>query len=94
MVVWIHGGGYTSGNAVLPSVRDMVVLSNNKIIAVQMQYRLGAFGFLSSAKVKANGAVNAGLLDQQYALEWVQKYIAKFGGDPSKVTIWGESAGE
>lgn len=55
--------------------------------------QLGAFGFLSSAEVKASGVVNAGILDMAFALEWVQKNIASFGGDKTKVTISGESAG-
>lgn len=55
--------------------------------------RLGAFGFLSSAEVDHFGTVNAGLLDQHFALQWTQSYISLFGGDPDKVTIGGESAG-
>jgi carboxylesterase type B len=54
---------------------------------------LGAFGFLSSDEVSRFGAVNAGLLDQQFALQWVQSYVEKFGGDPRQVTISGVSAG-
>jgi len=54
---------------------------------------LGAFGFLSSQDVKNRGVANAGLLDQAFALAWVQLYIRKFGGDADKVTIMGESAG-
>ena len=55
--------------------------------------QLGAFGFLSSAEVKERGVLNAGLLDQKVALQWVQDHISKFGGDPERVTIAGESAG-
>jgi hypothetical protein len=55
--------------------------------------KLGAFGFLSSDEVYRNGVVNAGLLDQTFALQWVQSYIEKFGGDPTRVTISGVSAG-
>ena len=55
--------------------------------------QLGAFGFLSSDEVYRFGTVNAGLLDQNFALQWVQAHIDKFGGDPSRVTISGESAG-
>jgi carboxylesterase type B len=55
--------------------------------------KLGAFGFLSSAIVKANGVLNAGILDQHFALQWVQNHISRFGGDPTRVTISGESAG-
>ncbi len=58
-----------------------------------MNYRLGAFGFLSGPSLQANGDANAGLLDQRLALEWVQAHIASFGGDPNRVTVLGESAG-
>ncbi|KAJ8083145.1 hypothetical protein PM082_009014 [Marasmius tenuissimus] len=72
---------------------DLVREANNGVIAVVIQYRLGLFGFLSGNEVKKNGVLNAGLLDQNFALRWVREHISKFGGDPSKVTIWGESAG-
>jgi len=55
--------------------------------------QLGAFGFASSPEIKSRGVLNAGLLDQKLALEWVQTHISKFGGDPDRVTIFGESAG-
>jgi len=55
--------------------------------------QLGAFGWLASPEVKAKGVLNAGLLDQNLALRWVQQHISKFGGDPARVTITGESAG-
>ncbi len=67
--------------------------NDNGFISVVIQYRLGAFGFLSSEDVKRHGKVNAGLLDQRFALRWVQAHIKKFGGDPKRVTIGGESAG-
>jgi carboxylesterase type B len=67
--------------------------NNNGFVSVIIQYRLGAFGFLGGNDVKEDGALNAGLLDQNFALKWVQSNIAKFGGDPSKVTIAGESSG-
>lgn len=55
--------------------------------------QLGAFGFLAGDEVYRNGVVNAGLLDQHFALQWIQKYIHLFGGDSSRVTIAGQSAG-
>ncbi|CAJ2506237.1 Uu.00g003670.m01.CDS01 [Anthostomella pinea] len=58
-----------------------------------MNYRLGAFGFLSSDELARKGTPNAGLLDQQLALQWIQQYIHLFGGNNRKVTIFGESAG-
>ena len=67
--------------------------NDNGFISVIIQYRLGAFGFLSSDDIKKNGQLNAGLLDQRFALQWVQDHIEKFGGDPTKVTLAGESAG-
>ncbi|KAJ7894162.1 Alpha/Beta hydrolase protein [Mycena olivaceomarginata] len=92
-VVWIHGGGYLSGAASPYNGEDIIRQSNRGVVVVLIQYRLGLFGFLSGSAVKRNGALNAGLLDQDFALRWVNKHVSKFGGDPSKVTIWGQSAG-
>ena len=90
--VSLDGGGYGLFGAVYdPS--QLIKTNDNGFIAVVIQYRLGAFGFLSSEDVKKNGRLNAGLLDQRFALQWVQAHIRKFGGDPNKVTIAGESAG-
>jgi len=58
-----------------------------------MNYRVGAFGFLAGPTLQSNGTANSGLYDQRLALDWVQQHIAKFGGDPNRVTILGESAG-
>ena len=66
---------------------------NKPFIYVIANYRVNGFGFLPGKEVKDDGASNLGLLDQRLALEWVADHIAAFGGDPSKVTIWGESAG-
>ncbi|KAF2179018.1 alpha/beta-hydrolase [Zopfia rhizophila CBS 207.26] len=90
---WIHGGGYAlfSANGLDPSV--MMGDNGNNFISVIIQYRLGAFGFLPGDDVKADGALNVGLLDMNFALQWVRKYIKEFGGDPTRVTIAGESAG-
>ncbi|KAH9073439.1 alpha beta-hydrolase [Lactarius deliciosus] len=63
------------------------------VIFVSINYRLSAFGFMPGKEVKAAKVGNLGLQDQRLALKWVQTYITEFGGDPSKVTIWGESAG-
>lgn len=68
-------------------------INSNGFVSVIIQYRLGAFGFLSSADVHEHGQVNAGLLDQNFALQWVQRHIHKFGGNPRRVTVAGESAG-
>ncbi|EEA26279.1 hypothetical protein EYB25_003522 [Talaromyces marneffei] len=90
--VWIHGGGYGSGNADA-DMSWMVETPVTKFVAVSIQYRLGAFGFLAGKDVQKHGIANAGLYDQYLALQWVQKYISLFGGDPDRVTIGGESAG-
>ncbi|KAK0255618.1 hypothetical protein B0A54_10937 [Friedmanniomyces endolithicus] len=93
VVVQIHGGGYTQGSAQSYPGDALVNASNGGIIYVSMQYRLGIFGFLGGAEIADNGVRNAGLLDQRSALDWVQRNIRAFGGDPAKVTIWGGSAG-
>ncbi|KAJ6477550.1 Alpha/Beta hydrolase protein [Mycena sanguinolenta] len=93
VLVWIHGGGYLAGQASAYDGEDVINQSNRGLVIIIIQYRLGVFGFLPGSEVKANGALNAGLLDQDFALRWVNRHINKFGGDPSKVTIWGESAG-
>ncbi|KAJ9114737.1 hypothetical protein QFC22_005613 [Naganishia vaughanmartiniae] len=91
--VYIHGGGYTLGSGNDYDPTPLFSQSEGNYVWVTMNYRLNTFGFLAGSEIAAGGALNAGLLDQQAALQWVQKNIAKFGGDPSHVTIWGESAG-
>jgi carboxylesterase type B len=90
--VWIHGGGYGGGHVNQFPI-SIVQKSEGQIVGVGIQYRLGAFGFLASEDVKQHGTLNSGLLDQQFALQWVQKYIHSFGGNASQVTIGGQSAG-
>jgi carboxylesterase type B len=92
VLVWIHGGGYGLGNG-QQDMQAIINTNNDSFIGVAIQYRLGAFGFLSSDEVDRFGSVNAGILDQTFALKWVQEYISSFGGDPRSVTISGESAG-
>lgn len=65
----------------------MVNASNGNLIYVSIQYRLGLFGFLSGGQVAKDGNLNAGLLDQRAALDWVQRNIRAFGGDPAMVTV-------
>ncbi|KAJ7461506.1 Alpha/Beta hydrolase protein [Mycena latifolia] len=91
-IVWIHGGGFAFGAASDYNGAELVQESNREVVVVILQYRLGLFGFLAGQQVKDGGALNAGLLDQDFALRWVNKHTA-FSGDPEKVTIWGESAG-
>ncbi|KAF2500211.1 carboxylesterase type B [Lophium mytilinum] len=92
VLVWIHGGGYGAGSG-SQDLSAIINANSNGFVGVAIQYRLGVFGFLSSDEVFRNGAVNAGILDQHFALQWVQEYIALFGGNSSQVTISGESAG-
>ncbi|KAL9097134.1 MAG: hypothetical protein Q9165_000561 [Trypethelium subeluteriae] len=93
--VYIQGGGYATNANANYNGTQVVMSSKNNIVLVNFNYRVGAFGFLASEKVRANGTLNVGLLDQRKALEWVQKYIelAQFGGDPDHVVIHGASAG-
>ncbi|OJJ07741.1 hypothetical protein ASPVEDRAFT_877842 [Aspergillus versicolor CBS 583.65] len=93
VLVQIHGGGYTSGYGRLVPGNALVFQSRGDLIYVSVQYRLGAYGFLGGVEVTENGVTNVGLLDQRAALNWVQRHIASFGGDPAKVTIIGGSAG-
>lgn len=93
VMVMIHGGGFTQGSSYALPGSTIVDTANGSMIYVSLQYRLGAFGFLSSADVRENGQANVGLLDQRSALNWVQRNIRAFGGDPAKVTVIGGSAG-
>ncbi|KAF9561066.1 alpha/beta-hydrolase [Agrocybe pediades] len=93
VMIWFHGGGFQGGDTHDASPEHILQSSAKPMIFASFEYRLGQFGFLGGSEVKANGALNAGLLDQRTALRWVQRYISKFGGDPSRVTIWGQSAG-
>jgi carboxylesterase type B len=98
VLVWIYGGGYTAGSK-RDSYNPAGLLARSQVgeddgvIYVALNYRLGAFGWLSGPTFQEDGTANAGLHDQRFALEWVQKHIAKFGGDPKRVTVFGESAG-
>ncbi|TVY68904.1 Carboxylesterase patB [Lachnellula suecica] len=92
VLFYIHGGGYGAGNGET-DLSEIINTNNGSFIGVAIQYRLGAFGFLSSDEVDRFGTVNAGIRDQVFALQWAQRYIRLFGGDPGRVTIAGESAG-
>ncbi|KAK7688643.1 hypothetical protein QCA50_008181 [Cerrena zonata] len=96
VVAWIFGGGFELGSTSMYDggviVKRSIALGE-PVIYVSMNYRVTAFGFLASKEVKAAGVGNIGLQDQREAFRWIQKYINAFGGDPTKVTIWGESAG-
>jgi para-nitrobenzyl esterase len=88
VVVWIHGGAFVRGSGALPTY-DGSRFARDGVVCVTINYRLGADGFL----YLGDGTANRGLLDQIAALEWVQENIRAFGGDPARVTIFGESAG-
>lgn len=96
---WIHGGGFNQGGGVDQRYNTSFMIQNavkigKPIVTVNINYRLSAWGFLSgSEELRDTGALNLGLRDQRLALQWVQENIAAFGGDPSQVTIYGESAG-
>ncbi|XP_041479634.1 cholinesterase 1-like [Lytechinus variegatus] len=92
VMVWIHGGGYSVGAGSIPGSLPVPLAVMNDVIVVTVNYRLNVFGFLSLGEDDVSEA-NVGMLDQRQALVWVQENIAAFGGDPSRVTIFGESAG-
>jgi para-nitrobenzyl esterase len=96
VMVYIHGGGFVGGTASDAS-RDGTNLARNGVIVVTLNYRLGRFGWFAYPELTAEAAGGAtgnfGLMDQVAALHWVRDNIAAFGGDPARVTIFGESAG-
>ncbi|KUI62235.1 Cholinesterase [Cytospora mali] len=93
VMVWIHGGGYGTGQGD-NEFWELLNTNVNDFILVLIQYRLGAFGFLSSEDLVSHGGTpNVGLYDIHFSLEWVQNHIEAFGGDNQRVTISGESAG-
>lgn len=95
VMVWIHGGGFTSGAGSIPWYDGARFVRHGDVVVVTINYRLGALGWLHLGEIDPHlqGSGNNGLLDQVAALEWVRDNIAAFGGDPDQVTIFGESAG-
>lgn len=92
VMVWIHGGAFVNGSANVYDARWLA--SRGDIVVVTVNYRLGTLGFLAHPALGAGGDVgNYGLQDQQAALRWVRDNIGRFGGDPDKITLAGESAG-
>jgi len=96
VLVWIHGGGYSNGSASMPLYQGDR-LARQGVIVVTVAYRLGPFGFLAHPELTResphHSSGNYGLMDQIAALQWVQRNIQAFGGDPRQVTIAGQSAG-
>jgi para-nitrobenzyl esterase len=96
VMVWIHGGALTTGSGSEP-MYDGTKFAERGVVVVSINYRLGVLGYLAhpqlSAESNGNISGNYGLLDQIEALRWVKRNIVAFGGDPSNVTIAGESAG-
>lgn len=91
--VWIQGGGYNTNSHANYNGSGLIQSAENKMVFVALNYRVGPYGFLASERIRRDGDLNVGLLDQRFALEWVQKYITKFGGDPTHVVLVGASAG-
>lgn len=96
VLVWIYGGGFAGGSTSTP-VHNGEHLARKGVVLVSINYRVGPLGFLAHPELSAESphkaSGNYGLLDQIAGLKWVQRNIAKFGGDPERVTIFGESAG-
>jgi para-nitrobenzyl esterase len=99
VMFWIHGGGNVNGSASEPvpyansgHFYEGQHIASKGVVVVSFNYRLGVFGFFGHEALAQKGG-NQGLWDQTFALQWVKDNIAKFGGDPSNVTIFGESAG-
>jgi para-nitrobenzyl esterase len=96
VLVFIHGGGFNEGSGGI-DVYDGTNLAKRKIVVITINYRVGLFGFFAHPELSAESPTHHsgdyGLLDQIEALKWVQQNVQQFGGDPAKVTIWGQSAG-
>jgi para-nitrobenzyl esterase len=96
VMVWIHGGAFTRGSGSLPMYNGEN-LAKKGVVVVTVNYRLGAFGFFAHPELTGesdhHSSGDYGILDEIAALQWVQKNIAQFGGDPKRVAIFGESAG-
>ncbi len=95
VMVWIHGGGFVTGSGSEATYDGTRIVTEGDVVLVTLNYRVGVLGFLSHPSLAPAGATsgNWGFLDQQAALRWVRDNAARFGGDPARVTIFGESAG-
>ena len=93
VLVWIHGGAFATGSGTSPAYSGARIAERGDVVVVTLNYRVGALGFLPIGSEGGDGRANLGLLDQIAALEWVKREISRFGGDPDRVTVFGESAG-
>jgi carboxylesterase type B len=99
VVVVFYGGAFIQGSASItippPAYPILNVSSSTNILFIYPNYRVNAFGFLPGSEIAADPTsdLNPGLLDQDAALKWTNKYVEEFGGDPGDVSIWGQSAG-
>lgn len=93
VMVWVHGGSFVTGSGSMPLYDGARFAAQGEVVVVTLNYRLGVLGFLHLADLGQGFDNNLGLLDQVAALVWVRDNIAAFGGDPGRVTIFGESAG-
>jgi para-nitrobenzyl esterase len=95
VLVWLHGGAYLSGASAMAVFDGARLAAEGDVVVVTVNYRLGALGYLgfAAADAPAGAVANCGLRDQHRALEWVAEHATTFGGDPGRVTVFGESAG-
>ena len=93
VMIFIHGGSLQQGTAMDPMLNGSHLAASQGLVVVTINYRLGALGFLPLKHDDGTITSNNGFRDQQEAMRWVQRHIAAFGGDPGKVTLFGESAG-
>ncbi|TGO70188.1 hypothetical protein BOTNAR_0003g00820 [Botryotinia narcissicola] len=89
VLMWIYGGSFSSGTSATPAYNGQYIVEQEDVIVVTFNYRLNIFGFSGSPDSPAN----VGLLDQRLAVEWVRDNIENFGGDASRITLFGQSAG-
>ncbi|HVN37040.1 MAG TPA: carboxylesterase family protein, partial [Myxococcota bacterium] len=93
VLVWIHGGAFIGGTACVPLYDASRLAARGDVVVVTLNYRVGALGWSFLDESRGEGVANLGLQDQLAALRWVRDGIASFGGDPARVTVFGESAG-
>ncbi|KAJ0355800.1 hypothetical protein COL154_011219 [Colletotrichum chrysophilum] len=93
VMIWISGGGFVQLLNENYNGTGLVEASNNGVVIVSFNYRVGPYGFLASEELQKEGSLNIGLHDQRAAMKWVEQHIGKFGGDPNNVTLFATSAG-